>query len=209
MKFSSPGSTHEVLHRTLLKLCCPDMTQEKMDQSATEAQRAIMEHFMEPATRKKFRKNLQIERVNVGSTEAIDLNSLMIRIKDLEMDEKDRPMGDLSLTEDTVRIMRAGGDPWTGVNEGEDSDDWGEVNAGFVFNGCFRCGKTGHRAFQCPTYKDLVRTKCSKCMEKNISLCHRPEECKGHKSDDIDEDATRRRERRTGGYKSAKNVKEA
>ena len=135
---SKPLNKHEVLHCTLLRLCCPDMTEEKMEQSAREAQRSIVDHFMEPVARKKFRKNLTIERVNVGSTEVIDLNYLLIKIKELEMVEKYRPMGDLSLTEDTVRIMRAGEDPWTGGDEGDDSDDWGEVNAGFVFNGCFR-----------------------------------------------------------------------
>jgi hypothetical protein len=92
----------------------PNMTSEKMDQSATEAQRAIVEHFIEPAARKKFRKNLQAERMYAGSTEAIDLNYLVIRIRELEMDDRYRPMGELSLKEETARIMRAGEDDGKG-----------------------------------------------------------------------------------------------
>ena len=48
------------------------MTKEKMDQSAMEAQRAIVENFIEPAARRKFRTTLKAERMYAGSTEAID-----------------------------------------------------------------------------------------------------------------------------------------
>ena len=85
---SKPLNEHGVLHRQLLKLTCPNMTSEKMDQSAMEAQRAIVEHLIEPAARKKFKKNLHAERMYAGSMEAIDLNYLVIRIRELEMDDR-------------------------------------------------------------------------------------------------------------------------
>jgi hypothetical protein len=89
------------------------MPREKVDQSAMEAQRAIVENFIEPAARRKFRTTLKAERMYAGSTEAIDLNYLVIRIREMEMDERYRPVGDLSLSEETARILRAGEAQWT------------------------------------------------------------------------------------------------
>jgi hypothetical protein len=175
----------------------------KVDQSAMEAQRAIVENFIEPAARRKFRTTLKAERMYAGSTEAINLNYLVIRIR--EMDERYRPVGDLSLSEETARILRAGEAQWTSEHDDEDyeSEEEGEIRAGLVFAGCFRCGLVGHRAMNCPTYKELVRAKCSKCMEKNVSLCHRPEECQGHTAESIreqvEQDAVRKSERRGAG----------
>jgi hypothetical protein len=100
------------------------------------------------------------------------------------------------------------------------SEEEGEIRAGLVFSGCFRCGVVGHRATNCPTYKDLIRAKCSKYMEKNVSLCHRPEECQGHTAEfireQVEQDAARPSERRgagtfrpTRGPFPAKNGREA
>jgi hypothetical protein len=219
---SKPLNEHYVLHRQLLKLTCPNIAKEKVEQSAMEAQRAIVENFIEPAARRKFRTTLKAERMYAGSTEAIDLNYLVIRIREMEMDERYRPVGDLSLSEETARILRAGEAQWTSeyTDEDHESDEEGEIHAGLVFAGCFRCGFVGHRAMNCPTYKELVRAKCSKCLEKNVSLCHRPEECKGHTAESIreqvDQDAARKSKRRGAGYGptrgnpfTAKNVREA
>jgi hypothetical protein len=58
---SKPLNEYDVLYRTLLKLCCPEMIEAKINEVAGEAQRAILEHFLEPIERKKFKRNLSTE----------------------------------------------------------------------------------------------------------------------------------------------------
>ena len=58
-----------------MKLCCPEMAEAKINEAAGKAQRAILEHFLEPIARKKFKRNLTTERVNTGSTETVDSSS--------------------------------------------------------------------------------------------------------------------------------------
>jgi hypothetical protein len=55
-------------------------------------------------------------------------------VRELEMDDRYRPEGDISLSEDTARILLAGGQTWDGDEEEDDdepvNDDFGEVHAG-------------------------------------------------------------------------------
>ena len=100
------------------------------------------------------------------------------------MDYRYRPDGDISLSEDTVRILMAGGQTFDVDEEKDDEgpvfDDFGEVHAGLIFNNCFRCGLGGHRAINCTMYTTMCRSNCQKCRQKNISLAHMAEDCKGH-----------------------------